>query len=201
MGPSPEQVQATPRRARPCGAQAYPVAPLIRFTLLTLYLALVLPLPLLAPRGLGPWLWGPLPLGLVLVSALLSEQVILDPAGIEVGHPDWCAWLLRRGWRLGWDEVGGLVRVATSQGGTVHYIRGPRQQRYLLPQRVARFPTFLLEMQRATGLDLSGIGRLTPPWTYWTLAALSTLLLVGELVAGLSFPWAAGLSAQLALAG
>ncbi len=179
---------ATPNAERrpPGEPQCYPIAPLIRLTLPLLYLALVLPLPLLAPAGLRPWLWVALPLGLALLAALLSERVVLDAAGIRVGHPLWCAWLLRRGWSLRWSEIGDLEPAGTSQGGTVYYVRGPAPRRHLLPQRVARFPAFLLQVQRATGLDLSRVERLTPPWTYWTLALLSGGLLLGELGWGLA---------------
>ena len=97
----------------------HPMAPLIRFTLISLYLALVLPLPLLAPTPLQPWPWVALPLGLLVILALVSEQVELSPSGIRVGHPPWCAWLLRRGWELSWDEFNGITPVATSQGGRV----------------------------------------------------------------------------------
>ena len=84
---------------QPTAATAiFPMAPLIRFTLISLYLALVLPLPVLAPPELQEWLWAALPLGLVLILALVSEQVELSNDGIRVGHPVWCAWLLRRGW-------------------------------------------------------------------------------------------------------
>ncbi|MBM5795057.1 MAG: hypothetical protein FJ049_02890, partial [Cyanobacteria bacterium M_surface_7_m2_037] len=68
-------------------SQRYPMAPLIRFTLISLYLALVLPLPLLAPAELQPWLWTALPLGLAVILALVSEQVELSESGIRVGHP------------------------------------------------------------------------------------------------------------------
>ena len=37
--------------------------------------------------------------GLGLALALTSERVELDDHGIRVGHPRWCAWWLRRGWR------------------------------------------------------------------------------------------------------
>ncbi len=162
--------------------QIHPVAPLIRLTLLTLYLALVMPLPLLAPVDQRTWLLLALPLGGLLVLALLSERVSLDAQGICVGHPRWCAWLLRRGWRLEWKEVTGLMAVRTSQGGTVVYLRAADGRHLLLPQRVERLPEFLGLVQRSSGLDLSGIGRLTPPWTYWTLAILSGLILLGELI-------------------
>lgn len=94
----------------------YPMAALIRFTLIALYLAMVAPLPLLAPAELKLLLWLALPLGLGLVVAATSEAVELNADGIRVGHPSWCAWLLRRGWSLPWKSISGLTPVATSQG-------------------------------------------------------------------------------------
>ena len=176
---------SNPPGAPPDQPQTYPVAPLIRFTLLGLYLALVLPLPLLATPSLRPWLTAALPLGLVLVAALLSERVRLDQEGITVGHPRWCAWLLRRGWQLPWQQLEDVTSVGTSQGGRVYYLRAQDGRRLLLPQRVARFPAFLLQVQRTSGLDLSAVGRISPPWTYWTLAGLTGAMLLGELAAQL----------------
>ena len=165
-------------------ATTYPMAPLIRFTLISLYLALVLPLPLLAPAELQAWLWAALPLGLALILALVSEQVELTESGIRVGHPAWCAWLIRRGWQLEWNQVNGLTPVATSQGGRVFYVRTKDGSAYLLPQRVQAFEEFLGRFGQATGLDTSSIGRISPPWTYQLLAVLCGSLLLGELGIG-----------------
>jgi len=162
-------------------SQRYPMAPLIRFTLISLYLALVLPLPLLAPAELQPWLWTALPLGLAVILALVSEQVELIESGIRVGHPAWCAWLLRRGWQLNWDQITGLTPVATSQGGRVFYVRTADGSAYLLPQRVQAFEDFLSRFSQASGLDTSSIGRISPPWTYQLLAVLCGVFLGGEL--------------------
>ncbi|MBM5793353.1 MAG: hypothetical protein FJ070_10540 [Cyanobacteria bacterium K_DeepCast_150m_m2_101] len=162
-------------------SQRYPMAPLIRFTLISLYLALVLPLPLLAPAELQPWLWTALPLGLAVILALVSEQVELIESGIRVGHPAWCAWLLRRGWQLNWDQITGLTPVATSQGGRVFYVRTADGSAYLLPQRVQAFEDFLSRFSQASGLDTSSIGRISPPWTYQLLAVLCGMFLGGEL--------------------
>jgi len=159
----------------------YPMAPLIRFTLIALYLAMVAPLPLLAPAELKLLLWLALPLGLVLVVAATSEAVELDPDGIRVGHPSWCAWLLRRGWSLPWKSISGLTPVATSQGGRVFYVRGEDGSAYLLPQRVAAFEQFLGRFSQETGINTSSIGRISPPWTYQLLAGLSAAMLLGEL--------------------
>ena len=163
-------------------SQRYPMAPLIRFTLISLYLAMVLPLPLLAPPELQAWLWAALPLGLVLILALVSEQVELSHGGIRVGHPAWCAWLLRRGWELSWNQITGLTPVATSQGGRVFYVRTADGSAYLLPQRVQAFEDFLSRFSQASGLDTSSIGRISPPWTYQLLAVLCGVLLTSEVI-------------------
>ncbi len=164
----------------------YPMAPLIRFTLISLYLALVLPLPVLAPPELQGWLWVGVPLGLVIVLALVSERVELSSSGISVGHPAWCRWLLRRGWQLQWDEISGLTPVATSQGGRVFYVRTATGSAYLLPQRVQAFEDFLTRFRQHTDLDTSSIGRISPPWTYQLLAGLCGLGLAAEATVGLA---------------
>lgn len=170
--------------AEPCGTlERYGMAPLIRFTLIALYLALVLPLPLLAPAAMrAPLALLALPLGLLLVLAVSSEQVQLDGEGIRVSHPRWCAWWLRRGWHLPWSDVEALLPVATSQGGRVFYVRSRTAgSAWLLPQRVARFEQFLSGFSRRSGLDTSAVGRISPPWTYRLLALLCAMLLGAEL--------------------
>jgi hypothetical protein len=163
---------------------AYPMAPLIRLTLVGLYLALAAPLPWLAPASLRLPLWLALGLGLLLVWVITSEQVRLDPNGIRVGHPAWCGWLLRRGWQVSWSAITAITPVATSQGGRVFYLRCG-DQALLLPQRIARFPEFLERFQRQTGLDTTAIGRISPPWTYQLLAILTAAMLLGEAAWGL----------------
>ncbi|MBW4529189.1 MAG: hypothetical protein KME02_00735 [Aphanothece saxicola GSE-SYN-MK-01-06B] len=164
----------------------YPMAPLIRCTLLGLYLALVLPLPFLAPEPMHLPLGLACSSGLLLVVAITSERVELDGQGLRVGHPPWCSWLLRRGWQLPWNRITDLTPVTTSQGGRVYYVRsaptedGRSGAAWLLPQRVVRFDDFLARFSSATGLTTEGIGRISPPWTYQLLALLSAVLLVGE---------------------
>ena len=153
---------------------------LIRGTLITVYLALVLPLPALAPESLRLWMLAAVPLGLLVVLAMLSEQVTVTNSGITVGHPSWCSWLLRRGWSLNWTEMKALVPVGTSQGGKVFYITTHDQSQCLLPQRLEHFDRFLDLIQSLSSLRTTGVGRLTPPWTYQLLAVLAALMLVGE---------------------
>ena len=172
-------LQGPQPNATPAG---YGMDPLIRGTLVGLYLALVLPLPALASGGLRALLAVAVPLGLVLVLAITSETVTVTPQGLALGQPSWCGWWLRRGWSLGWNEITGLTPVATSQGGRVYYLRSAKAS-YLLPQRLARFADFLAHLQHYSGLDTSAIGRISPPWTYQVLAGLTALMLLGELAA------------------
>ena len=160
--------------------ERFRLSPLIRWTLICVYLALVLPLPLMAPPGLKLLLWGAAPIGLTLVLAMLSEQVSLDENGISVGHPSWCNWLIRRGWQLQWAEIKRLVPVGTSQGGTVYYLTTFNHGQRLLPQRLEHFDKFLSIVEERTGLRTGSIGRLTPPWTYQLLFGLAVGMLVIE---------------------
>jgi len=179
---SPEPGASEPRRPEPgFEPRQYGMAPLIRGTLVGLYLALVLPLPVLASGGLRALLAIAVPLGLLLVLAITSETVTVAPQGLALGHPRWCGWWLRRGWSLDWNEITGLTAVATSQGGRVYYLRSPKGS-YLLPQRLAQFSDFLAQLQHYSGLDTKAIGRISPPWTYQLLAGLTALMLVGEIV-------------------
>ena len=160
--------------------ERFGLSPLIRFTLISLYLALVLPLPWLAPVNLRAWMSLGLVLGLVLVVGLLSEQVETDESGIQVRYPSWIRWLFRRGWSMRWDEIRALVPIGTSQGGTVYYLKAADLRNQLLPQRIEHFDRFLQLLSERTPVKTSGIGRLTPPWTYQVLAALSLAMVIAE---------------------
>ena len=167
--------------------ERFGLSPLIRFTLLSLYVALVLPLPVMAPQALRPLMVGALILGLVLVVGLLSEQVETDAAGLRVSYPSGIRWLLRRSWSMQWDDIRALVPVGTSQGGTVYYLKAVDCRHQLLPQRIERFDLFLDVLnERCSSVSTKGIGRLTPPWTYQVLASLAALMVVGELMSGLA---------------
>lgn len=162
--------------------ERFRLSPLIRGTLICVYLALVVPLPLMAPRDLQRILWFAAPAGLGLVLAMLSEEVQLDESGIIVGHPAWCRWLIRRGWQMRWDDIKRLVPVGTSQGGTVYYLTSRDHEQRLLPQRLEHFDRFLTILQSRTGLNTRSIRRLTPPWTYQLLFSLSATMLITEAV-------------------
>ena len=101
----------------------FQLSPLIRGTLITVYLALVLPLPALAPESLRLWLLAAVPLGLLVVLAMLSEQVTVTSSGITVGPPS-LVQLVTASWlepELDRDESARSCRYESRGEGVLHH--------------------------------------------------------------------------------
>ncbi|MGD1938756.1 MAG: hypothetical protein ACFCA4_14565 [Cyanophyceae cyanobacterium] len=161
------------------------ISPLIRLTLLILYIALTFPLPFLAEATDAPVpsvaLWIGLGLGAIALTGVLSERVVLDPIGITVSYAPWISWLLRRGWTLPWAEVVALKPRSTGQGGLVYYFLSKAGEGFLLPMRVVGFNQLVQRVQKQTGIDTRGVIPLAQPWMYLILLGFSGLLLLVDL--------------------
>ncbi|MDH6055338.1 hypothetical protein [Umezakia ovalisporum] len=160
----------------------FPLSPLIRITLLTLYIALTLPLPFLSKVTAAPippvLLWVGISIGFVGLYAVLSERVIVNDQGIQVTYPAWVPRFFRKGWTLPWLDVKELKPRSTSQGGLVYYFVSQDGKAYLLPMRVARFSRLLKTVQAKTGIDTTGVRTLAQPWMYMILLGFTLLLLL-----------------------
>ncbi|AZB73160.1 hypothetical protein [Synechococcus elongatus] len=160
----------------------YRISPLIRVTLLLLYLALTSPLASLAEVTAAPispqLLKVGLAIGFVLVYAALSEQVEISPEGIQVRYPAWCRWFLRRQWQLPWDAIARIQPRSTGQGGLVYYLIDRQGQGYLLPMRIAGFAELTRILQARTTIDMRDVRPLSQPWMYLILLVLTLLLLL-----------------------
>ncbi|NMF86415.1 hypothetical protein E1H13_24375 [Nodosilinea sp. P-1105] len=162
--------------------QVFPIAPLIRITLLLLYIALMGPLPFLARATQAPVSPTVLTLGIIMggigLYAALAQRVEVDPQGIQVVYPRWIRWLFRSGWQLSWADVTALKPRSTGQGGLVYYFVGANQQAYLLPMRVAGFARLVELVNTYTGIDTQDVKPLAQPWMYGILLLFTLLLLL-----------------------
>ena len=156
------------------------ISPLIRITLLLLYVALTVPLPFLPqpsgwqiPTGL---IWAGIALGAIALYGALSERVILDDDGIHVTYPGWIPRWVRRGWSLEWTAVQALKPRSTGQGGIVYYFLSQTGQAYLLPMRVVGFAKLVRIVQAKTGIDTTDVRPLSQPWMYLILLGCTLLL-------------------------
>ena len=164
-------------------ARSFKISPLIRITLIVLYIALTLPLPTLATVTQAPISSNALGLGILLGGAVLygslSEQVFVDDSGIQVRHPGWIAWLFRRRWQLSWQDITALKPRTTGQGGLVYYFTSRQAlQAYLLPMRIAGFAELLRYVEAYTSIDTRDVKPLAQPWMYVILLGFSILLLL-----------------------
>ncbi len=165
--------------------QVFHISPLIRLTLLLLYLALMGPLPFLAQAtqaAVTPaWLTAGILLGAVGIYGALAQRVAVDGEGIQVTYPAWVRWLFRGGWRLPWAKVQALKPRSTGQGGLVYYFvgaEGAEQRAYLLPMRVAGFARLVGLVETYTGIDTQAVKPLAQPWMYFILLGFTLLLLL-----------------------
>lgn len=176
---SPQETQSSSSTEIPA---TFKLSPLIRVTLLALYVALTAPLPLLPQTdgvAVSPkWLWFGIGLGFIALYGALSERVIVTETEIQVTYPVWVPRVLRKGWVLPWAEVKALKPRSTGQGGIVYYFVSQAEQAYLLPMRVAGFSRLVRLVQDRTGIDTSDVRPLAQPWMYVTLLGLTVLLLL-----------------------
>ncbi|MBD2663858.1 hypothetical protein B6N60_05160 [Richelia sinica FACHB-800] len=158
------------------------LSPLIRITLLSLYLALTIPLPFLASFTAAPTppnlLWVGISIGFVALYAVLTERVIVDEQTIQVTYPNWVPKFFRKGWSLSWSEVKELKPRTTGQGGMVYYFLSREGKAYLLPMRVAGFARLVNIVQAKTGINTTDVRPLAQPWMYMILFGFTLLLLL-----------------------
>jgi hypothetical protein len=158
------------------------ISPIIRLTLVSLYIALTIPLPFLAKftqAAIDPlWLWIAIGCGAVAVYAALSQRVILDESEIAVTYPRWVPELFYRGWALQWNEIDRLQMRTTGQGGLVYYFVTKQADRaYLLPMRIAGFAKMVSIVEAKTGIDTTDVRPLSQPWMYIILFICTIFLL------------------------
>lgn len=158
------------------------ISPIIRITLLSLYSALLIPLPFLSQTVKAPvspeLLWIGIAVGGIAVYAVLTERVIVDEHGIQVTYPAWVPPFFRKGWSLAWREIKALKPRTTGQGGLVYYFLSQTGQGYLLPMRIAGFAKLVRIVQQKTGIDTTDVRPLSQPWMYFILFGCTLFLLL-----------------------
>lgn len=158
------------------------LSPIIRMTLTLLYIALTVPLPFLADATHAPVpasvLWVGLAIGFLLLSAALTERVVIDDTHIQVTYPAWVPKLFRKGWSLAWSDIKALKPRSTGQGGIVYYFLSHSSDRaYLLPMRIAGFAELVRHVEAKTGIDTRDVKPLAQPWMYVILFCFTLMLL------------------------
>ncbi|MGD1902589.1 MAG: hypothetical protein ACFB9N_10170 [Geitlerinemataceae cyanobacterium] len=175
--PAPPSTEALP------DSDAFQTSPLVRLTLVGLYIGLTVPLPFLAQVTDAPVppvaLAIGLVFGLVILLGALAERVTVDGEGIAVGYPGWVPSWFRSGWSLPWSQIAALKPRSTGQGGLVYYFVTPERDRaYLLPMRVVGFARLVNYVEAKTAIDTTAVKPLAQPWMYLILLGFTLALLL-----------------------
>ena len=165
---------------------SFKVSPIVQLTLVSLYIALVIPLPFLAEMTSAPvspkLLWVGFAVGMAALWSGLSERVLVDEDSIAVTYPAWVRAFGRKGWMLRWDEITALKPRSTGQGGIVYYFLNQTQDKaYLLPVRVVGFARLVRYVEAKTGVDTHDVKPLSQPWMYVILLGLTAVLLLVDI--------------------
>jgi len=158
----------------------------VKSSLISLYLALTIPIPFISIEKLKALSIFTFIIGLFLIVNITSDYVETCKNKISYKTSAISKALGKKDWEILWKDIKLIKSLPTSQGSKVFYFNTNSDDNFLLPQRVENFEKFLSTVQQNTGIAIDGISSLSPLWTYKLLTLISVFMIVGELFAFLS---------------
>ncbi len=158
----------------------------VKSSLITLYLALTIPIPFISIDQLKLVSIIAFFLGLYLIINITSDYVETCNNKISYKTSFISKILGRKNWEILWKDIKLIKSLPTSQGSKVYYFNTNKGENFLIPQRVENFEDFLIIVSKNTGIAVDDISYISPLWTYKLLTLLSVLMISGELFAFLN---------------
>ena len=158
----------------------------VKASLISLYLALTIPIPFISIDNLKIPSIFIFFVGLYLIINITSDYVETCKNKISYKTNLISRILGRNNWDISWKDIKLIKTLPTSQGSKIYYFNTHKGDNFLVPQRVEDFEKFLLTISRNTGIDTNEMSYISPLWTYKLLTLLSGLMIIGELLAFLN---------------
>ena len=155
----------------------------VKSSLISLYLALTIPIPFISIDKLKILSITTFVLGLYLIINITSDYVETCNNKISYKTSFISKTLGKKNWEIFWKDIKLIESLPTSQGSKVFYFNTKKGDNFLVPQRVENFEKFLLIVSKNTGIVTKELSYISPLWTYKLLTFLSVLMIVGELFA------------------
>ena len=155
----------------------------VKSSLITLYLALTIPIPFISNDELKIFSIFTFILGLFFIINITNDHVETCNNKISYKTSFISKILGRRNWEISWKDIKSIKTLPTSQGSKVFYFNTNNGDNFLIPQRVKNFEKFLLIVSKKTGISINDISYISPLWTYKLLTLISVLMIIGELFA------------------
>ena len=155
----------------------------VKSSLISLYLALTIPIPFISIDKLKNFSFIIFILGLYLIVNVTNDYVETCEKKISYKTSLISKTFGKNNWEILWKDIKLIKSLPTSQGSKVYYFNTYKGDNFLIPQRLENFEKFLLVISRKTGIDVNEISYLSPLWTYRVLTVLSIIMIVGEIFA------------------
>ena len=154
----------------------------VKSSLITLYIALTLPIPFISSEELKIISIISFVFGLFLVIDITSDYVETTENKIFYKTNYFSNLIGNKGWEVFWKDIKFISSSPTSQGSKVYYFITMRDQKILVPQRVENLEELLLLILERTGIKTKGMNYISPMWTYKLLTSISLFMIIGEII-------------------
>ena len=158
----------------------------VKSSLISLYLALTIPIPFISIDNLKIISIIAFVLGLYLIINITNDYVETCNNKISYKTSFISKALGKKSWEISWKDIKLIKSLSTSQGSKVYYFNTYKGENFLVPQRVENFEKFVFIVSSNTGTPINEISYISPLWTYKLLTLLSVLMIIGELFAFLN---------------
>ena len=155
----------------------------VKSSLISLYLALTIPIPFISIDKLIIPSVVTFVLGLYLIINITSDYVETCNNKVSYKTSFISKVLGRKNWEIPWRDIKLIKSLPTSQGNKVYYFKTNQDNYFLVPQRVENLKKFLLIVSKNTNISTNELSYISPLWTYKLLTFLSVAMIVGELFA------------------
>ena len=159
---------------------------LVKSSLISLYLALTIPIPIISTESLKIPSTITFIVGLYLIISITSDYVETCNDKISYKTSLVSRFFGKKNWEIFWKDISLIRSLPTSQGSKVYYFNTKNGDNYLIPQRLENFEKFKLIILKNSELNVNEISYLSPLWTYKLLTFLSLLMIIGEIFAFIS---------------
>ena len=155
----------------------------VKSSLISLYLALTIPIPFISIDQLKIVSIIVFVLGLYLIINITSDYVEICNDKISFKTSIISKTFGKKNWEIFWKDIKLIKSLPTSQGSKVYYFNTDKGENFLMPQRIEDFEKFLVIVSKNTGIAINDISYISPLWTYKLLTFLSVFMIIGEIVA------------------
>ena len=154
----------------------------VKSSLISLYLALTIPIPFISNEQLKIPSIIMFFLGLYLIINFTNDYVETCAEKISYKTSFFSKFFGKKNWEIFWADILLIKSFPTSQGSKVYYFITNKDEYFLVPQRIENFEAFSSIISERTSFKNMKINYLSPLWTYKLLTLLSISMIVGELI-------------------